>query len=493
MLIRQSVNTFIRIYDGGEFGYITNQLTCQDRIYDQTGAEFLKQITRQPQSIDDIIERLCAIYGEGNRHCIQHDFKAFANDLADLHFVNMGKTEDELNQNDILFTYEVDNPKTLAIDFTQSNTQGSRTTQDYLLQHDRKHPRLACLQIELTSRCNERCIHCYIPNASKDKGCYLSFEHFKNIIDQFSEMNGLIVGLTGGEALMNKDFIPMLRYCRKKDLKITLLSNLTLLNDEIVKALKETNVSLVQVSLYSMNHDIHDAITKQRGSFIRTKNAIEKLRKEDVPVLISCPVMKANRKDYISVMDYAHSMKMQAQTDYVMMAESDFDKHNLTNRLSLKETEELLHDMMSHDRIENLAPQESMPLAVSSKEELERMPMCGAGINDLSISAEGNVYPCAGWEGYVVGNVFNQSLKEIWETSTKLNEIRKIKHKDFPKCLDCEAQDFCNMCLVRNYNESHGDMFKINNHFCKVAFLNKRLVEEWMKKKESKLSEVNDR
>lgn len=58
--------------------------------------------------------------------------------------------------------------------------------------------------------------------------------------------------------------------------------------------------------------------------------------------------------------------------------------------------------------------------------------------------------------------------------------------KDFPKCLTCEARDYCAMCLVRNYNESGGDMFKTNQHFCDVAFLNKRLVEEWKEKKNTK-------
>ena len=45
--------------------------------------------------------------------------------------------------------------------------------------------------------------------------------------------------------------------------------------------------------------------------------------------------------------------------------------------------------------------------------------------------------------------------------------------------MECEAQDYCAMCLVRNFNESGGDMFKINQHFCDVAFLNKRIVEEY--------------
>ena len=63
----------------------------------------------------------------------------------------------------------------------------------------------------------------------------------------------------------------------------------------------------------------------------------------------------------------------------------------------------------------------------------------------------------------------------------KIKELRKLTNSDFPKCMKCEARDYCAMCLVRNYNENGGDMMKINEHFCKVAFLNKRIVEEYFK------------
>jgi len=49
----------------------------------------------------------------------------------------------------------------------------------------------------------------------------------------------------------------------------------------------------------------------------------------------------------------------------------------------------------------------------------------------------------------------------------------------------CDARDFCAMCLVRNFNESNGDMFKINQHFCDVAFLNKKLVDQFRQDKQS--------
>lgn len=85
---------------------------------------------------------------------------------------------------------------------------------------------------------------------------------------------------------------------------------------------------------------------------------------------------------------------------------------------------------------------------------------------------------------FIVGNIFKQSLKDIWENSPLLGIVRNVRQKDFPNCLTYEARDYCNMCLVRNFNESSGDMFKINQHFCDVAFLTKRLVEEWRREQE---------
>lgn len=479
MLIRQSKNSFIRIYDDGLLGYITNQLTRHDRSYNESGADFLAQISREPKSIDDIVNNLKKIY-DIDTETIRNDFIEFAQDLAEHKFIVIGETAADLDNQDLDFSYSMENPKTLIDDFTQyTKEEPDKTTQDYLLQHDREKPRLAGLQFELTSRCNERCIHCYIPNGKKNTGFDLTFDQFKFIIDQFVDMGGIHVILSGGEALLNKDITKILCYCREKDLQISLLTNLISLTDQQISVIKDVNVSIIQVSLYSMNPEIHDTITTVKGSWQRTKDAIEKLHKAEIPVQISCPVMKANKDGYADVMSYAQGMRMKSTTDYIMMAQADLNTCNLANRLSLKETEQVIQDIIDYDRdyLEEtlkLEPYSSIP-----EEEFAEMPLCGAGINSLCVTVNGDIYPCAGWQAFVVGNVFKQSLKEIWEKSPKLAEIRKVKRKDFPKCLTCDARDYCAMCLVRNFNESGGDMFKTNQHFCDVAFLNKRLVEEF--------------
>ena len=482
MLVRQSKNSFIRIYDNCELGYISNQLTKYDRTYNESGAVFLSQISRQPKDIRTIVDNISSIYSEVDRRTIANDFMSFVEELSESQFVVMGESLEELDQKDLAFSYSSNSPKTFTDFYPQKTKQKvQRDTEEFFLRHDQRKPRLASLQFELTSRCNERCIHCYIPNGKKNAGFDMSFERFKYILDQFAEMGGLQVTLSGGEALMNKDIAKILLYCREKDMQISLLTNLISLKKELIPILKDVNLSLIQVSLYSMDAEKHDSITTIKGSFEKTKTAIEKLHNADIPVQISCPIMKANKDGYDEVMKYAQRLRMKAQTDYIMMAQADLNTSNLANRISIEETEKVIRDIMENDvdyQTETLAQD---PLSSISEEEFAEMSLCGAGLNDLCVTVNGDIYPCAGWQGFVVGNVFRESLKEIWEHSPKLEQIRKIKQKDFPKCLKCEARDFCNMCLVRNYNESGGDMFKINEHFCKVAFLNKQIAEKWQK------------
>lgn len=484
MLIRQSKNTFIRTTEN--YGYITNQLTRQDRTYNESGADWLKEINRVPQDIDEIVNRLCSLYEDADFDVIKNDFMQFVESLSQAKFIVIGETVEELDAKDEDFTYNIELPKTLSDNFYQETKEKvSENTQDFFLEQVQGKPLISSLQFELSSRCNERCIHCYIPNDKKNKGFDMPLRKVKSILDEFAQMGGIHVTLSGGEAFLHKDIIEIAEYCREKDLQISILSNLISLKDEQIPRLKAVNLSLIQVSLYSMNPEIHDFITTVKGSFDKTIASIEKLVAADIPIQISCPIMKANRKGYDKVLEYAKKLKVKAQTDYIMMARADLDTDNLANRLSLEETEELLRDIIENDiqyREDTLKQSSISDEIAFDIERFKKQPVCGVGYDNCCITANGDVYPCAGWQDYVLGNVYKQSLQEIWENSERVKELRKITQASFPQCIECEARDYCARCLVRNYNESNGDMFAINHHFCEVAFLNKRLVEEYRAK-----------
>lgn len=484
MLFKQSKNSFIRSTE--KYGYVTNQLTKFDRVYNSTGAEFLRMISRDPRSIEDAIEHLLSIFESVTKEELTQDFLEFITDLSIHKFVIVGETVEELETQDLDFSYAHNNPKTLTNNYYQETEQQvGMSTQDYFLEEVQGTPKISSLQFELSSRCNERCIHCYIPNEKKNHGFDMPTTKVKSILDEFAAMGGLHVTLSGGEAFMHKDLLEIVMYCREKDLSISILSNLISLKDDDIPVLKKANVSLIQTSLYAVEPEIHDAITTVPGSCEKTKAAIEKLVAADIPVQISCPVMKTNKDAYINVLKYARERQIKAQTDYIMMARADFSTDNLEQRLSYEETETLLRGIIEHDiefRKETLKKIPKSELMILDFEAFKKQPLCGVGYDNCCITANGDVYPCAGWQNYVLGNVYKQSLKDIWENNEKIKELRTITESSFPQCLECEAFDFCARCLVRNFNESNGDMFKINPVFCEEAFLLKRLAEEYHNK-----------
>lgn len=480
MLVRQSKNTFVRFYDGK--AYITNQLTRYDRYYNETGADFLKEISRQERDVDDIISSLKALYGDSvNQKKLSDDFLSFVNDLEKNFFLVTGSNIKECDSKDIDFSYSLGNMKTKIYDFTQpTETEVVNNTQDYGLEADQRNPILKSIQFEITSRCNERCIHCYIPTSKKDKGKDMSFEQFCKIIDEFADMGGLHVSLSGGEVFLHHDIIKMIRYCREKDMEICILSNLVTLKDIQIPFIKAANVSYIQVSLYSMTPEIHDAITTVKGSFIRTKLAIEKLIKANIPIQISCPLMNKNKDCYREVLEYAKSLNIKVFSDFILMAQADLSTHNLENRLSIEDTEKIIRQIIEFDLDYSKWVKEKRPLLETIEtEKYRKQPICGVGINNFCVSENGDVYPCPGWQSYIVGNVKKQSLQNIWNKSSKLSSLRRITQSDFPKCISCDARNFCTRCLERNYNEHQGDMFKISKHLCDVAFLTKRIHEEY--------------
>ncbi len=293
MLVRQSKNSFIRCTE--KYGYIINQLTRHDRTYDEYGADILRLISREPQSIDEIVGKLMPLYEDADYSTVKEDVVGFMESLANDCFVVIGDTIEELDAKDQSFTYDIDNPKTLRNDFYQATEEEVKiSTAEFFSREIVEKPQISNLQFELSSRCNERCIHCYIPNGKKNHGFDMPVRKVKSLIDEFAEMGGIHVTLSGGEVFLYKNLREVVEYCRHRDLKISILSNLIALKDEDLIWLKDANISIIQVSLYSMDPEKHDTITTVKGSWQRTKNAIEKLVSHDIPVQISCPIMKAN-------------------------------------------------------------------------------------------------------------------------------------------------------------------------------------------------------
>ena len=387
-------------------------------------------------------------------------------------FIISGESVQECDEKDTKFSYrniasEIED-KSLSL----ADQVPSKSTQEFFEEHFNGRPQLTNLHIEITSKCNERCIHCYIPG--EHRGAEIELSMFQDILRQCREMNILHLTITGGEPMLHRNFIEFLMMCREYELSVNVLSNLTLLTDEILAEMKSNYLLGVQVSLYSMNPDIHDEITGVKGSFEKTKSAILKLIENDVPLQITCLIMKHNKRCYQDVIDWAKKHKIQVGYDYVILAKYNHSTENLSCRLSTEEVEEVIWESVHKDpKYLKQMEDESLKRANVSDED----NVCSVCHSSICVNERGNVYPCAGWQDYVVGNVKSMSLQEIWLHSEKVEYLRGLRKRDFPKCIQCSDREFCTMCLVRNANENaSGDPLVVNAYYCAVARLNKTIA-----------------
>lgn len=478
MFYRLSRDSFVRTI--GSYGYIYSQLTKHDRTYTEEGIAFLSALSREPQNLETLAEKACAFFEGVLPDDISDDYREFLESLVNDRYLVKGDSAEECAAADTHFSY-AENPKTLFTYNAMQNPDDEKRyadTQEVLGAEYRKTPRIHGCQIETTNRCNERCIHCYIPHHLKN--VVLPYEVIENVLLQLHELGVLSLTLSGGEFFCHPDAEKILRKARELDFSFTILSNITLLTPKMIEVLKETNPGLVQTSLYSVYPEEHDHITQLPGSCEKTKASIEALIAANIPVQISCPVMKSNYHSYKEVLKYAYERNCKAQTDYVMMARYDFTTDNLAERLSMEQTEELLKDIIQFDK--DYLDLVNTPVPEISREEWGKQPFCGVGMDSLNIASDGIVYPCSGWQGLSCGNVRESPIKDIWEKSPQLNKLRGLTKSAISKCYDCEDRQFCSPCLVRNFNENGGDCLKVASHFCKAAALNRKLVLEALKK-----------
>ena len=471
MLMRLARQAYVRQY--GEFTYLFGKVTAFDQVFRSAGP-FFAHITRRPKERDIIIDEIVGDYVDAARDMVARDFDDFFAPLIEQKVVLAGESVEELDAQEPFFTYDCDDPKTKKDDKTYTQEEIAALPATLLDKYFAEHPTLFEIQLDVTQACTERCRHCYVPEYNP---IFLPYGKICKVLDEFRELGGIHVALSGGECMMHKDFIKIVKAIRERDCVVACLSNLTVCTDEIIDALVEAD-GTVQVSLYSMSPTIHDEVTRRKGSWLETMGAIMRLRAAQIPLRISCPCLRINYKGYPDVMKFAESLKMEAQTDFIIMGKQNCDTSNLCNRLNLAETRELLQDV-----ILKAVPMNSEYFSPGKKEhmlsaeEWRKRKACGACVNSLCLAANGDYYPCPGFAGIPLGNCYKDSLHHVWLESEATKRVRAVTGDDFGGCADCQNRDYCSTCMCRNFNET-GDMFKPAEHFCKVAAINHEIVDE---------------
>lgn len=321
------------------------------------------------------------------------------------------------------------------------------------------HRILYSLVLELTYRCNEKCVHCYLPQETRLPE--LSLQQIDALMGEFVAKGGLQIQLTGGEALFRKDFIGILGLAKKHCLVTSITTNLTLLNNDILNALADISPRSVGCSIYAARPELHDAITLVKGSFEKSLRSIRSLRAAGIPVIIKSPLMKTTAPHWREIEALAKELGCEYQFDLSITAKNDGKLSPLAHRV---EDREVLKDIFSSRYYKLFVGDEPMSTMSSPSPEAS---LCGAGGSGLAVSPDGTIRPCIGLN-IALGQWPINSLGEVWHESPFFAEFGAIKLRDISPCNTCPELGFCSRCPGAWLAE-HGDFRKPSPYTCALA------------------------
>jgi radical SAM protein with 4Fe4S-binding SPASM domain len=294
------------------------------------------------------------------------------------------------------------------------------------------------VQLDLTYRCNERCIHCYLDH--HDHGEMTTVE-IKDLLDQMAEAGVFYLTISGGEILMRRDFFEILEHARLRTFCIKLKTNGILMRTKEADRIKALGVETVQISIYSHIPEVHDAITKLPGSLKQSIEAIRRLRAHGIHVIMANVLMVQNVHDYAGVRALAAELDAQFLMDPTITPMMDGDR----SVLNLNVDEAALREVFRNESLVggNIEEFCAPPLA-PGEDDMDQLP-CSAGHTACYVSPYGDVYPCVQFP-LPSGNVRRMKFVDIWRDSPQLKEVRSIKLRDMPSCSVCMHGGTCTRC-----------------------------------------------
>jgi radical SAM protein with 4Fe4S-binding SPASM domain len=321
---------------------------------------------------------------------------------------------------------------------------------------------------EITGACNLRCRHCLSGSGKKMVG-ELSTPEAKRIVDMCADMGTFTLNFSGGEPLLRVDIMEILRYASGKKMALELLTNGTLISEETIANLNDTNVSSVQVSIDGLAPS-HDSFRGKPGAFDQAMTGISALKKGGFNIAISAVVHKKNIPEIPALIELAiHAGVALFKTTLFMPAGRG--KHNELDLMLSPDDVKRFADLINEKKESvgsaiTVSTEQIYPWLMKDdgrSKEGSSPPVdgsnlgCTAGNSSFYITPDGKVAPCPFLRNFIAGDLRKQSARDIWRHSPTFDTFRTITSQKLEgKCADCIhlGQDCSGGCRAAAYTYS---------------------------------------
>ena len=286
--------------------------------------------------------------------------------------------------------------------------------------------------IELTHNCNFKCSHCYnfdrtnyVPT-SQTKETLNKVEVLK-LIDDISELGGLFINFSGGEATIDKNLFEYISYTRSLHMEARLKTNAALITPEKAQSLSQAGLSGVDVSIYAGTKETYKEFTGV-DSYERVLTGLQSLISEKIDTHVSIILHRRNVDELELMINLCDSLNLPYQISTEVTDRYDESSGARENEITVEQYKTLLE-----------GPYQQFFKYKNPDNSLQ----CSCARSVCGISASGEVYPCIG-APIPSGNIRDKDLIYIWKQSPVLNKIRNVKKEDFKECSSCDYIQYCN-------------------------------------------------
>jgi radical SAM protein with 4Fe4S-binding SPASM domain len=345
-----------------------------------------------------------------------------------------------------------------------------------------KKPILTHLDLELTERCNNDCIHCYINLPPGDRGAMgreLSAREWRRLLEEAASLGCLSARFTGGEPLLREDFEEIYLSARRLGLRVTLFTNATLITPRLADLMARIHpLEKVEVSVYGLDKESCEAVTGVPGSFEAAMKGIRFLEDKGIPFVLKSAVLPPNRTEIQGLRAWAaEKARMEGPVSlamfYHLRARRDsVEKNRRICGLRLRPDEGIA--LLSTDRKRYVGEMRGFFGGVSGLPG-KRLFRCGAGTGGGCIDSYGRLQACLPLRHpETCYDVKAGSIRDALVLFfPKLREREASSTGYLSRCARCFLSSLCEQCPAQSWME-HGTLDTPVEYFCDIAHVQAR-------------------
>lgn len=338
------------------------------------------------------------------------------------------------------------------------------------------NPPQAQLDIELTERCNNACIHCSINMPAHDgntRSRELDTEGWKNILRQAADLGIMTIRFTGGEPLLRHDFPELYLFARRLGLTVLLFTNARLITPQIADLLADIPpLEDIEISVYGMKKESYEAVTGVTGSYNEFRNGMQSLLDRKIPFVVKSALLPPNKNE---------TGEFNAWAATIPRMKGAHPLSSMFFELRGRRDSAARNRMISGLRV---SPDEAMVILTEHPESYrremaeffdrfaspsnDRLFTCGIG--PACVDAYGALQPCMALRRPdLTYDLKKGTLKEaLTSVFPRLSEMRASNRLYLERCARCFLKAMCDQCPAKSWSE-HGTLDTPVEYLCKIA------------------------